>query len=414
MGDPAGMQRHFLTSIQQVFAKGDIVYLFKDCFTLHNFALNRTFLQFAHKKQMDIVVDVRANMDPMRYYAAMYSRVPFKVRDIQWPKNLDPTFDPFAGVHVMQLFSGPDPRPLLPPLQNIVELLILAEMLETHAPHVRRLEVCMTLGLQWTDDLASKQYNTHISKFLAALAKCTAIETLVITQADFVTHNADLSTVQGKVFDIIKTMHHLKVLDFCGNMTFDATKDTLDPIHGTQNQLTMIDYLPPSLSELIIRDGSVLRMHKWITDYGFSTALKLVMCNAGDRFPLLRSLSLPNSFWSLLWHEFGKFVTYLNTKHITTIRFSDSFKLKERPWKFFCGVPVQKPKYGLHYLIASLDSDMVIDIRGGDEAERAERIAWAMQITTSGVAQPIRRVDAEDHTVILIHKKNGSTVKLLI
>jgi hypothetical protein len=198
-------------------------------------------------------------------------------------------------------------------------------------------------------------------------------------------------------------------------MTFEATNATLDPINGTQNQLTMIDYLPPSLSELIVRDGPVPRMHKWLQFYGFSAGLKLVMCNAGGRFPLLRSLSLPSSFWSLMWREFGKFVLYLNSKHITTIRFSDPFKLKERSSKYAAGgVLIQKPKYGLHYLIASLINDMVIDIRGGDDAERAERIAWAMQITISGAAQPVLQADCEGHTVIIMHKKDGSTVKLLI
>lgn len=417
MVDPDGMQRHFRTAMEEVFASADIVYLFKGCFTLRKFALNKTFVEFARKKQVDIAVAVRANIDPLLYQFAVYGRIPFKVCDIQWPKTLDPTFDPLTTFDIMQYFV--DPHAVVQShIQNILELLIMTKMLDSNAPHVRRLEISMTMGLEWSDATQSEERCSHIKKFLAALAKCTAMETLIITQTDHVARDANLTTVQCKVFDIIKTMHHLKVLDFCGNMTLDATNATLDPTNGTQNQLTMIDYLPPSLSELIIRDGPVPRMYKWREFYGFPAGLKLAMSNDTGRFPLLKSISLPSSFWSLMPHEFGGFVLHLNTKHVTNIGFSDPFKLDQGPsrpaegYGHFTYLP--KPKYGLHYLIATLDNDMVIDIRGGDDAERAERIQWAMDITTSGVQLPVLRADGQDHTTITLHKKDSSTVKLLI
>ena len=386
------MQRQFLTAKDEVFANGDLVYLFKGCFTLRKFVLNKKFLRFAQRNQVDIVpVAVRANVDLLAYQRASWGSLKLKVCDIELPAHIDPTLDMYSKEHIM------------------------ANMLHTHAADLRRLKIHMSLAVELSSDGEHMILHEHINKFLSALAKCTAMETLIIHQTDHVAQNATLNSIQCKVFEIIKTMHKLKVLDFCGNMTLDAANPTLDAINGTQNQLTMIDYLPPSLTELIIRDGPVPRMHKWNQIYGFPAGLKLCMCNSEGRFPLLKSLSLPSSFWSLTWHEFGRFVVYLNSNHITTIRVSDPFKLNKRPFKPAAGgAPIQKTKIGLHYLIAELVHDMVIDIRGADEAERAKRIQWAMEITTSSVIQPIQRSDGAGYTTITMDKKSNCTVQVLI
>ena len=415
MVDSGGMQRQFSSAMNEVFASGDLVYLFKDCFTLRKCALNRKFLRFARRKQMDVVpVAVRANVDPFKYQKAIYGRIPFKVCDIDWPARLDPTVDLAADFDILSHFIDPE-KSYTQMLHRKMELHIMIKMLDTHAADIRRLKIRMSLAVEMVD--GGENDSLDLNRFMKALAKCTAMETLTIVQTDHVAQDASLTTVQCRLFDIIKTMHQLKVLDFCGNMTIDAVNATLDDTNNTQNQLTMIDYLPPSLCELVVRDGQTPRMYKWIDFYGFSAGLKLAMCNAGGRFPLLRTISLPSSFWSLMPHEFGGFVLYLNSKHITTIGFSDPFKLNQasklgEAYGHFAHLP--KPKYGLHYLIVSLLQDMVIDIRGGDDAERAARIEWAMTIATSSVIQPILRSDGAEYTTITMHKLYNGTVRVLI
>ena len=421
MVDHGGMQRQFCTAMNEVFASGDLVYLLKGCFTLRKCALNKKFLRFARNKQMDIVpVSVRANVDPLSYLNGAYGRIPFKVCDIDWPARLDPTADPTADFDFMGYYLDPE-KNYEQLMHHNMQLLIMTKMLDTHAADLRRLNIHMSLAVELLDDTENACVNIHVYRFLEALAKCTSMETLIITQTDYAAQDAKLTTVQCKVFDIIKTMQQLKVLDFCGNMTIDATNATLDPTNGTQNQLTMIDYLPPSLCELIMRDGPHPRMFKWREFYGFSAGLKLAMSNDGNRFPLLKSISLPSSFWSLKPHQIAGFIYHINSKHITKIGFSDPFKLNQtlskptvRGVPIGEGVPIPKPRYGIHYLIADLIQDMVIDLRGGGNVERAVRIQFAMQIMTSSLVQPIQRSDGGGYTTITIHKLGNCTVQVLI
>ena len=62
-------------------------------------------------------------------------------------------------------------------------------------------------------------------------------------------------------------------------------------------------------------------MFKWREFYGLSAGLKLVMSNHEGRFPLLKNISLPSSFWSLPPHQFSGFMRYINSDHITNISF---------------------------------------------------------------------------------------------
>ena len=407
---PVTTQRQLRTAKDQVFASGDLVYLFKACFTLHNFALNRTFLRFAWNRQIDIDVSLRPNVDLYAYQKAAHAGVPFKVREILWPARLNPTSDPFHAFDLLDYFVTPEAT-LQANIKRLVDLMIMTKMLDTHAPHVHRLEIHMSLGYH----VSEATHHKHINDFLAALAKCTAVETLVITQSDHIPQDAKLTTIQCRLFDIIKTMHRLRVLDFSGNMTIEATNATIDPISGTQNQLTMIDYLPPSLCELVLRDGPKPRMFKWVEFYGFSAGLKLALSNDRNRFPLLKSIALPSSFWSLMPHQFGGFVLSINSQHITNIRFSDPFKLNQRPFKpVLHGIPIPKPKHALHYLLATLVQDMLIDLRGADDAERATRIDFFTQIITSSVIQPVLRSDGPEYTTITLHKSYNCIVQVLI
>lgn len=394
----------------EVFASGDLVFLFKSCFTLRNFALNRAFVRFAWNRQIDIVVDIPESVDPYAYQKAASAGVPFRVREICWPARLNPTSNPFAAFEILEYILKPSAT-VRPGIEHLVQLNIMTEMLRRHAPHLRRLEI----HLAFAGDLADPTIYPHISLFFGILDKCTAIETLVVTQTDHRAQDASLDSIQCTLFGIIKTRRRLRVLDFCGNMTVDATNATIDPTSGTQNQLTMIDYLPPSLCELVIRDGPRPRMYKWKEFYGFSAGLKLAMCNGQNRFPCLRSLSLPSSFWALMPHEFGGFVLYLNSQCISTLGFSDPFKLNQSPFKpTVHGVPSPKPKHSLYYLIETLVQDMVIDIRGGDSAERAARTAFATQIVPSSVVQSVFTADGKEHSTVTIHKSHRCTVQVLI
>jgi hypothetical protein len=89
-----GMQLQRLSVQDQVFAKGDLVFLFKDCFTVHNFAYSKKFDRYARKGELDIKpVAVRANMNMSEYeaYDASRRKVKMKISDIEWPTGLDPT-----------------------------------------------------------------------------------------------------------------------------------------------------------------------------------------------------------------------------------------------------------------------------------------------------------------------------------
>ena len=396
-------------AIKEVFAKGDLVYSFKDCFTKTNFAFCKTALRFAKKNQMDIKpVAVRANVDLLKCQRAMWSSLKLRVCDIEWPARLDPTFDMYSNINMwhfvvngMEQFEGN--------VERMMELNIMAKMLETHAADLRRLKIHMALDVELPDDFEQAPRYKNINNFLKALAKCTAIKSLTIVQSDHVEKNAAVNSVQLALFKIIKTMQ-LEILDFNGNMTIDA--GAAEPASAV---LTLLDYIPPSLRKLIVRDGVEPRMFKWYDD-GFSYDLKCVMSNNEGSHELLKDISLPSSFWGLSRSKFNGFMSYLNANHITHIGFSDAFELNKKPTAQTGGgvVRLSRPKYMIHYVIAELDKDMVIDLRGGGDAERVARIQFAMQITTSSVIQPIERSDGGGYTTITLHKKYDHTVQVLI
>ena len=70
----------------------------------------------------------------------------------------------------------------------------------------------------------------------------------------------------------------------------------------------------------------------------------------------------------------------LNANHITHIGISDTFQLKKGPTTQTGGgvVKLQSPRRLLHALLVTLITDMVIDLRGADNAERAGDIQWVM------------------------------------
>lgn len=402
-----------ISARDEFFANGDLVFLLKGCFTKNKYALNRRFLQYAKRKQMHIApVAVRASVDLDAFRRASHRSVPLSgltISDIEWTTQANPT----AEFDLIDFLMSPDSA-----MDDIAVRRTMTAMLDAHAPHLRRLRVHMALNVSLIYAPENAELYRHIDTFLGALSKCTAMESLTVVQTDHVARDAKLATVQCRLFHIINTMPNLKVLDFNGNMSIEATgvQDAL----GVTNQLTIFDYLPESLCELTIRDGAYPRMHKWREFYGFSAGLKLAMSNHGNRFPSLKKIALPSSFWSLPPHVFGGFMRHLNSKHITHIGVSDPFKLRTGPTKPGVGdvTPLPAPYLMLHYLIATLTVDMVLDLRGGCHVERLARIQWALDspqtALTSFLAEANKSSDGGTYTTVTMRKKNETTLRVLI
>ncbi len=331
------------------------------------------------------------------------------ISDIEWTTQANPT----AEFDLIDCLTCPDSA-----MDDIDVRRTMTAMFDAHAPHLRRLRVHMALNVSLTYVPENAALYRHIDAFLGALSKCTSIEDLTVVQTDHVARDVKLVTVQCRLFHIINTMPNLKVLDFNGNMTIEATgvQDEL----GVVNQLTIFDYLSESLCELTLRDDVSPRMHKWREFYGFSAGLKLAMSNHGNRFPSLKKIALPSSFWSLPPHVFDGFMRHLNSKHITHIAVSDPFKLKIGPTKPGVGdvTPLPVPYLMLHYLIATLAVDMVLDLRGGCHVERLARIQWSLDFPrtalTSFLAEASKTADGGTYTTVTMRKKNETTLRVLV
>ena len=414
------MQLQVLAARDEVFASGDLVYLLKDCFTKTNFALNKAFVRFAKKNLMDIrpvAVCAHVHMSALHtaVHAFQHGRNSLKICDIEWPVHVDPTEHPTANFDVVSYFTEPI-KHIVAWRRRIIDLTLMTHMLNVHAAHVRRLKIRMALDVLLSDATDSDPVYEAMNNFLAALSRCTAMETLTIVQTDYSDKDAKQTTVQCRLFHIINTMQNLKVLDFNGNMTVEAAGVSAE---GVATQLTLFDYLPPSLCELILRDGPLARMNKFREFYGFSAGLKLAMQNYDSRTPSLKKISLPSSFWSLPPHQFGGFMRSLNHKHVTHIGFADDFALMTGPTRMGLTMKVLPAPYlMLYYLLATITVDMVLDLRGGDHAERAARIQWAMETPhtslNSFLSTPNQRSDGGGYTTVTMRKKNNTTVHVLI
>jgi hypothetical protein len=358
MADPVGRKQQW--AIDEVFGNGDLLKKFIGCFTKETFILCKAAVRFARNNQMDIKpVAVRANVDLLAYQQASFGSMNLKVCDIEWPTRIDPTFNMYSDENLKLCSSVLAIKQIYQAdVHRVKELSIMTKMLEAHAADLRRLKIRMSLDVELSNDAEKAPIYKHINNFLKALAKCTKIKSLTLEQSDHVEKNAAANTVQLALFRIIKTMQ-LEVLDFNGNMTIDAG-DTV---------CTLIAYIPPSLRQLIVRDGPESRMFKWEHDDGFSEDIQWVMNNHNDRHALLKSIYLPSSFWSLPPRKFSAFILFVNAKHITHIGFSDAFQLNQEPTAHRAGgvVKFSKPKHMIGFLIADLIQDMVIDLRGGDD-----------------------------------------------
>jgi hypothetical protein len=396
-------------AIDEVFGNGDLLKKLKDCFTKDTFILCKAVVRFARNNQMDIIpVAVRANVDLLAYQQASFGSMNLKVCDIEWPTRIDPTFNMYSDENLKLCSSVLAIKQMhQADVHRVKELSIMTKMLEAHAGDLRRLKIHMSLDVELSKDADKAPLYKHINNFLKALAKCTAMKSLTIVQSDHFEKNATVNSVQLALFKIIKTMQ-LESLDFDGNMT----------IHAGLNVMSLPDFIPPSLRKLIIRDGAEPRMFKWYDDDGISLDLKRTM--VGCYNDVLKSIYLPSSFWSLSPQKFCDFFPSLNANHITLIGFSDAFQLEKAPTTRTAGHvrKLRAPCRMLHVLLVTLIRDMVIDLRGGDDVERAARIEWAMvnPVTSGpdGLREPNQRSDGEGYTTITMRKINGVTLQVLI
>ena len=400
-------------AIDAVFGNGDLLKKLKDCFTKDTFILCKAAVRFARNNQMDIIpVAVRANVDLLAYQQASFGSMNLKVCDIEWPTRIDPTFNMYSDENLKLCSSVLAIKQMhQADVHRVKELSIMTKMLEAHAGDLRRLKIHMSLDVELSQDAEKAPLYKHINNFMQALAKCTSIKSLTIVQSDHVEKNATVHSVQMALFKIIERMQ-LEILDFNGNMTAHAYVSTV-PVHV----LSLPDYIPPSLRKLVIRDGAEPRMFKWYDDDGISLDLKRTM--VGSYNDLLKSIYLPSSFWCLSTQKFCDFFPSFNAYHITLIGFSDAFQLKKAPTTRTAGHgKLCAPCKMLHELLVSLIRDMVIDIRGGDDVERAARIEWAMvnPVTSgpNGLRKPNQRSDGEGYTTITMRKINGATLQVLI
>ena len=406
----------------EVFGDNELLHAyFRSCFTAKNFAFNRAARSSAasgHLEIKPVAVRKNVNLDAYRHYMGSSLAGKLRVCLMDWPTHLDPT----AKVPPDALLDNGEKS----------DVVLLTEMLSTNAPHMRHLFLHMSLAVDilylypGIDAVACDDFlwpYEHINRFLGALTYCAGLETLIIEQKDFVAHNARRHSVQVKVLEIIKEMKHLWYLHWNGNMIEDRFLNVVQD--NVVCRMTICDYLPPSLMELVIEDGEMPRFSPW-NRRSLSPAVGLLMSQrvVGN----LQTLTLPRSFWSLPVDHFKFFIERLNAgDRVKNIGIIDDFKLNKGPVERERGRHVyrvvQHPPPHLELLVTSVLRDMTIELGPCDDAEeRAERMTWAASLSTNAIFFDVERDDGEEFTTFTfsrtIYEPNASTftatIKVLV
>ena len=160
-------------------------------------------------------------------------------------------------------------------------------------------------------------------------------------------------------------------------------------------------------------------MYKWIDFYGLSAGLNLLVSNYSDNFPLLTNISLPSSILSISNFRFHRLTTHMNAGHITRIAFSDPFKINKHQLEPGGGgaIRLREPYRMLSELIKSIHTNIVVDLTGADDAERDERIKWAIDpsLTFSCLGRTPQISDGSEYTTITMHRRTYcNTIRVLI
>ena len=403
----------------EVFGDKELLHAyFRNCFTVKNFGFNRAARSNAaagHLEIKPVAVRGNVNLDAYRQYMAGSLAGKLRVCHMDWPTHLDPT----AKVPPDALLDNGE-KP---------DVVLMTEMLSTNAPYMRHLFLHMSLAVDilylypGIDAVACDDFlwpYEHINRFLDALTYCAGLETLIIEQKDFVAHNARRHSVQVKVLEIIKEMKHLWYLHWNGNMIEDRFLNVVQD--NVVRRMTICDYLPPSLMELVIEDGGMPRFAPW-NRHSLSPAVGLLMSQrvVGN----LHTLTLPCSFWSLPLEYFKFFIEMLNAgTRIQNIGIIDDFKLNKGPVERVRGRhayrAVQHPPPRLELLVTSVRRDMTIELGPCEDAvERAERLAWAASLSTNATFFDAERDDGVDVTTftfsrMIVHDLLESTHTALI
>jgi len=312
-------------------------------------------------------------------------------------------------------------------------------LMNMHAEHIRHLSVRMSLSLDLSPlhtpgiDVYAQGWGWKYERaknFLAAFARCTAIEHLSIEQSDYVQngyHITDKHLVQVKVLELIKKMQGLRSLEWNGN-TVSYRQNLAEAAHFQRERKgSLCDYLGPSVRELYIKDGPEPRMDAWRDLYGMHAAFGNLMANNDKEGMALETLYMPRSFWSLQKPNFNAFIRPINSGSLARIGFADPFTLMEGPtetimnWHFeprMRRVQNPPPHLALSHLIKSVSRDITIDIRVKKSTvantERAVRIAWLESIP---VRQnwphtqfwQVQRDDSEGSTIFSFSKLHQET-----
>lgn len=429
---------------KKVFRQVHLVTQFKKCWRIRNYYLNKATRAWAIAGDIEIEpVLFRGNVDAFKTAALSVPREPLipriRIGAMVWPHDIDPTSFPPCD-------EGPS---IARAWRHKFNWLVSFMDNTAHAQHIRSLSVRMSLrhdlsplytpgidvnalGLGWKYDPAKI--------FLAAFAKCTAIEHLSIEQSDYVAQtaaqNAEQNTVQVKLLELVQKMEGLISVEWNGNMVvYHQFSNKSDNRVGS-----IFDYIGNPVRELYFKDGPEPRMETWQDPAGISLDFCNLMrnnisgpsTNAGLYwFTTLETLYMPRSFWSLTVPKFNTFMDPLNSGSISRIGFADPFTLKEGPSETqvagrFVGIRRRvknpPPYLALYHLITHVSRDITIDIRVKKSTvastERAVRIAWLESIpSTHAQFFQTQRVDSAEFATFSFSKLRGTqnfTVQVLV
>ena len=397
-------------AVRTVFGHPDLVRLFTKCWTIRNYYVNRATRAWAISGNIEIEPvlfrgDVAGYESAARHGAMEPLLTLIRIGVMVWPPDIDPTAVP----DVVALSEGCAYHRSKRHRVTWMEMLM-----SMHAAHIRRLSVHMSLCLDLSplrtpgmdvNELGLAWKYEPAKNFLATLAKCTAIEYLSIEQRDYVPHNAERDTVQVKVLELVQKMKGLDTLEWNGNLA--AYHKCLLHLPIEKRIGSICDYLPDSIRELYIKDGTDPRMDIWRDFLGISSDFRHLMRGSSLYWtPGLTCLFMPRSFWSLAIPDFHNFMEPINSGSIARIGVADPFNLMVGPSALQVTghfdqtarrVQHPAPCITLYHLITHVSRAITIDIRMKTSAgtnkrailiankERARRIAWVESIPLTHV-----------------------------
>jgi hypothetical protein len=338
-------------------------------FTANNFAVNKWMVEMATQNKLLIDGVVESNIDLSKYVKSRFAKI-IRIREMKWPEHLDP-----ALARCEYKVEGSE--------STQVELMV--QILKDNFKYMKNLTVHLGLDTDVSDKaIEDNLVSETIVDFLEILPQCVELETLNVIDKYCVSGHADQGSLQVKVMEIVQDLPKLTGLEWSGNMTesmWHAAKEG-----ELAQRWSLFDYLPRTLTVLIISDGDHPRMPAWDYQNGVSFGLMALMRNK-DKRSNVESLLLPKSFWGLDLHLFQCFMKHLNIGDIEEIGFSDEYKMNEGPIARVMNRRTLKswrlppPVRHLDLLVRSLTRRMFVDLGVCKDAqERAVRLEWVQSL----------------------------------